>query len=122
MAAADFPSFVAKKRNCARSGPFFDEIVVTSRSGKETRACYQLSGRYRWTIGLTRLSQDLNGDEVATLVNFISARRGRYESFNFTCPLDGVTRLVRFDNTAVELERIVSRKWRANTITLVSVL
>lgn len=119
---ASFPSFVAKKRNCRRAGPFYDEIIATSKTGKETRACYQLTGRYRWTIGLTRLSQDLNGDEVSTLCTFIAARRGRYDPFTFTCPLDGTTRSVRFDTPQIELERIVNRKWQAATITLVSVL
>ncbi len=101
----------------------FSTAVQVAQSGKELRAQLQSTPRYRYTVTFNYLMQDgLQGsDEAQALTDFFEARAGKFDTFAFDDPYDGVQRTVRFDMDELELSRIVDRVWEGKSIQLISV-
>ena len=102
--------------------------IQTSESGKEQRASFQSTPRYKYTVTFNFLRQSLNGDEAKTLADFHAAHFGQYDSFLFNDPFDGTQRRVRFDGDQLDMERIAlntvgggGQTWAAKTVKLISV-
>jgi hypothetical protein len=85
----------------------FANGVQSVASGKELRVRRRSVPRRRWTLEFSGIS----GTDAATFVNFILARTGNFEAFDFVCPYDGVTRASRIDGDSVELSRVVTGVW-----------
>jgi uncharacterized protein (TIGR02217 family) len=68
----------------SKGGPEFATSVTTSASGRETRSIGWAQARRRYDVG-TGLRADA---DLATLLGFFEARRGRAYAFRFTDPLD----------------------------------
>ena len=119
-----FPNFpgidVAVKRS-----EVYSTKVQTSSSGKELRASFWGVPIYRYEIPLNFLRQttfyNASSDEVAQLKAFFETMRGKWDSFLFNDPVDGVQRRVRFDQDNIDMEQIVAGAWDGKTIKLVSV-
>jgi hypothetical protein len=75
--------------------PIFATKIQTASSGKELRASFQSTPRYRYSLPLNFLRQavlNAGTDEVAMLLNIFNAAKGRWDSFLYTDP---------YSNTAV---------------------
>lgn len=120
MSGQTFPSFQTVKINVTRT-PMYATKIQTSTSGKELRCSWQSTPRYHYTLAIEALRTTKNGDEVATLMNFIDTHKGSYDSFFYTDPYSGQAVRVRFVDDEVELERVLSTWWGVKKINLISV-
>jgi hypothetical protein len=69
--------------------PIFATKIQTASSGKELRASFQSTPRYRYSLPLNFLRQavlNADTDEVAMLLNIFNAAKGRWDSFLYTDP------------------------------------
>ena len=110
-----------------KRAPIFKTGVQEAHSGKELRAKFWSAPRYRYTVTFNFLRQGKNGDEAKTLLDFFEAHAGRFESFLFDDPKDGVQRRVRFDMDELELEKFLEgtvsgggKTWEGKTVKLIS--
>lgn len=71
-------------------------LVTSSESNVEQRRIKSQNPRYTFRLSFINRSQT----DYETAKAFVKARKGSYESFDFTHPTDGLTYPVRFvDNT-----------------------
>ena len=89
---ANFPSTV-KPDYPYPVAPYYRTAVSKMRGGNEKRTELPGGGYRRWTLSFT-----LTATQFATLLAFFIARKGKCESFNFTCLYDSQTYVVRFDH------------------------
>lgn len=123
MSNSVFPSFAGVDISVKRSEIYATKIQ-TSSSGKEMRASFQSTPRYRYELRLNFLRQAVYNtatDEVAQLKTFFDTMLGSWDSFLFNDPVDGVQRRVRFEGDAMDLEQLVTGAWDGRTIKLISV-
>lgn len=105
MSNSVFPSFPGLDVSVKRT-PFFETSIQKSRSGKELRASWSATPRYAYKLKFNVLRSVAALQEVQTLMTFFETHRGRWDSFLFNDPYDGVQRRVRFDQDKLEAERI----------------
>ena len=123
MSSSVFPSFAGVDIAIKRSEIYATKIQ-TSVSGKELRASFQSTPRYRYELRLNFLRQAAYNtvtDEVAQLKTFFDTMLGSWDSFLFNDPVDSVQRRVRFEQDNMDLEQLVTGAWDGQTIKLISV-
>ena len=123
MSSSVFPSFAGVDIAIKRSEIYATKIQ-TSVSGKELRASFQSTPRYRYELRLNFLRQATYNtvtDEVAQLKTFFDTMLGAWDSFLFNDPVDSVQRRVRFEQDNMDLEQLVTGAWDGQTIKLISV-
>jgi len=85
------PSYVYER------SPEWRTLRTEFESGKfQTRAKWS-SPRRRWHLVFSKISKN----EAQQIVDFFNARKGRYEKFYWTCPLDNVQYTVYFDSDSI---------------------
>lgn len=119
MSSSTYPTLAGAQMEVERI-PYYSTTVQTEASGRELRAAWMTTPRYRYRIEYDFLRQDAAGDEAATLINFFTTHKGSYESFLFTDPYDGATVRVRFASDELDVARRYTRIWKA-TVELISV-
>jgi len=119
MPTPTFPTFPGLRIEVHRR-PVFSTGIQVSASGKELRASWWSTPRYEYDLTFEILREDSSFTEVSTLLAFIAARLGAYDSFNFTDPYDASTVLCRFKQDSFDFARIVDKKWELRTLTLIS--
>ncbi len=77
---------------------FYKPTIIVTNGYSEYRLQRQSSKRYRWTIP----SRVMSSVDVNTLATFLSGVNIGLDSFNWTCPKDGLTYKVRFDGAGLE--------------------
>jgi hypothetical protein len=87
--------------------------LQTSSSGLERRARFQSTPVYRYNLRINSLNTARAGNELSTLVAFFESQAGRFDTFNFTDPVDGTVRSCRFDSDELDVTRIVSALWES---------
>ena len=117
--AATFPTFTARSITIKRT-PKWSTKIQGSRSGKETRIAWQSRPRYEFQITFESLSVALG--EHTTLIAFYNSVYGAWGTFYFLDPQDGTTRLCRFAEDALELERFTAYHWKTSGIKIIEVL
>jgi uncharacterized protein (TIGR02217 family) len=81
MSNAVFPTLAGLEYPVVRT-PMFKTLVQESSSGKETRAALWSYPRWKWTLSFNFLRDDSN-NELRTLLGFVLARLGSFDSFLF---------------------------------------
>jgi hypothetical protein len=76
----------------------FKPTIIVSNGYSEYRLQRQSALRYRWTIPGTIM----NTSDINALTTFLSGINIGLDSFNFTCPKDGISYKVRFDGAGIE--------------------
>jgi hypothetical protein len=104
----------------------YSTIVQSAASGKELRAGLWSTPRYSYQLNLNFVRQSgfsVNTlvDELITLVTFFETHKGKWDSFLYNDPVDGVQRRVRFDMDELTLERLFNLVWSGGSIDLISV-
>ena len=91
MSLAVFPSLVGQALEITRT-PVFDTTVQTNRSGKTLVVSNQTYPVYQWDVAFNVLRQGAipggSYAELAQLMGFFNARRGRFDSFLYPDPDD----------------------------------
>lgn len=105
MSNSVFPSFPGLDVSVKRT-PIFDTSIQQAKSGKELRAAWRANPRYAYKLKFNVLRSVAALQEVQTLMTFFETHRGRWDSFLFNDPYDGVQRRVRFNQDKLEAERI----------------
>lgn len=100
-----FPTFPGLDVSLKRT-LIFDTTIQQAKSGKERRAAWRANPRYAYKLKFNVLRSVAALQEVQTLMTFFETHRGRWDSFLFNDPYDGVQRRVRFDQDKLEAERI----------------
>jgi hypothetical protein len=116
---ATFPTLPGLLITCHRR-PIFSTGIQTSASGKEMRASWWSTPRYEYDLTFEILREDATYTEVSTLLAFIAARLGSFDSFTFVDPYDGTNVTCRFKQDSFDFARIVDKKWELRTLTLIS--
>lgn len=108
--------------------PFYVTHTGASAGRQEYRTTYDSLPRYRYSLSMNFLRENLNSNEAATLWDFFEARKGPLERFLFNDPFDTPTlRWVRFDMESLPLEIIAAgtaasggQTWDSRAIKMVS--
>lgn len=108
--------------------PVFKTAVQESVSGKELRASWWSTPRYKYTLDFNFLRQGLNSDEAETLRGFFARHLGSWDSFLLNDPYDSTQRRVRFDMDEITMQRLLAdtvssggQTWEAKSVKLISV-
>lgn len=106
--------------------PIYSTLVQTAPSGKEARAAFTATPRYRYELPVNFLRQvgfrTGVSDELAPIQALFDNNKGKWDTFSFTDPQDGVTRSCRFDHDELPMERIADKAWKIDgAIRLISV-
>lgn len=108
--------------------PVYKTRVQEAVSGKELRASWWSTPRYKYTLTFNFLRQGLNSDEADTLRGFFARHLGSWDSFLLNDPYDDVQRRVRFDGDELEMSRLLAdtislggQTWEALSVKLISV-
>lgn len=101
--------------------PVHETTIQQARSGKELRIRHLTEPRYRYTLNVSLRQHDAYA-EVAAFVGFVLAVAGRYDSFLFDDPYDGVRRRCRFDADDFELSRLSSSVWSLDGLEIITVV
>lgn len=121
---AAFPTLPGTKMTVTRT-PRWATKVHTAKSGREQRVGSFDAPLYDFEVAIEVLRQgQINGKtyaEATTLVDFYNARKGALESFDFTDPLDGTVRRVRFAEDKLPMNRLMVNLWEATKIKLMEV-
>jgi len=120
MSNSVFPTFVGLKMGVVRT-PVYATKIQTASSGKESRASFQSTPRYEYSIQLEFLRTAVNGNEVTTLLAFIDAHKGSFEDFLFPDPYLGSNVRVRFTDDKTVFTQFASGYWSVSNINLISV-
>lgn len=124
MATATFPTFPGTKMLVTRT-PQWNTKVHKSPSGREQRVGYYDAPLYDFELAIEVLRQgNINGKtyaEATALADFYNARKGALQAFNFVDPLDGTTRLVRFAEDKLPMNRLMISLWECTKVKLVEV-
>ena len=88
MSSFVFPLTLAGLDIKVKRAPVFKTKIQEAQSGKELRANFWSSPRYRYTVSFNFLRQGKNSDELASLMGFIARHRGRFDSFLLADPAD----------------------------------
>lgn len=95
--------------------------VHTSASGKEVRARWQTTPRYRYRLKFNGLRSNKAAPapnqaytETALVLKFLNDHQGAWDSFLYVDPYDGVQRRVRLVEDSLVFERVVSTWWAAS--------
>lgn len=92
MSSLVFPSTLPGLKIEVKRKVSYSSKIQTASSGKELRASWWSTPKYRYSLSFSGLRQDKNGDEAAQLVAFFTQHQGRWDSFLFTDPYEsGVT-------------------------------
>lgn len=120
-----FPSTLAGVAPEVGVTPVYDTKIQTSRSGKEVRAAYQSTPRYRYELKFNFMRKTVpgGGNDVQTLLDFFNTHRGRWDDFLFVDPYTTLQVRVRFDMDALDFKRWMDPNvWdNGGTIRLISV-
>ena len=125
MSTLLFPTLPGLDIAVKRSEVFATSVQV-SASGVEARATWWSTPRYTYDLTFNFLRQANFSaltylDEMNVLLKFFEVHKGQFESFLFVDPLDGLTRRVRFAQDHLDLEQIVAKAWKCDSIQLISV-
>jgi hypothetical protein len=121
-----FPSFLKGFDIKVRRAPVFSTEIQAAESGKEQAATFWSTPIYEYEVTFNFLrqlgfSQFTLQDEARVLIGFFEAHRGRFDSFWFDDPYDGIRRRVRFDSDRLDTERFLYLVWSGESIPLRSV-
>jgi len=76
----------------------YKPTIIVANGYKEYRLQRQSNPRTTWKIpGKSMLSSDIDA-----ITSFLSSVNYGLDSFNFTCPKDGLTYVVRFDGSGID--------------------
>src|SRR4051794_32226937 len=102
--------------------PVYATRVLTSKSGKEQRARFQSTPRYRFEVSIAFLRESSTlGNEMQALLDFFDAVKGKWDTFSFTDPYDGTSRTCRLDQDEINIGRIVNGVWQLPSLKIISV-
>jgi uncharacterized protein (TIGR02217 family) len=87
MSNAVFPVLPGLMWDVTRTPEFATKIQRAS-SGKETRIAYMTAPIWRWVLKYDVLRQNTVTTELSQLLGFFNARRGKFDSFLYTDPID----------------------------------
>lgn len=90
MSAQVFPTLPGLTFDIERE-MLWNTQVQENISGKETRIGYWSAARYSWTLTFEFLRASTTFSEFQNLFGFISARKGRFDSFLYTDDTDNAT-------------------------------
>lgn len=85
MSSSIYPSLAGVQIGVERT-PVYSTTVQTEASGRELRVAQRSAALYRYRMAYDFLRQDAAGDEAQTLLAFLAAHRGSWDSFLFTDP------------------------------------
>jgi hypothetical protein len=125
------------KMECTRT-PVYATLIQTSSSGKEGRAVFQSTPRYKFSLAFEFLRSPARGGiyttEAQALVDFFDLQKGRFDTFTFYDPLlvetygrsgtagaGGSGRTCRFDSDEVKFQRFNTGFWQVAAVDLISV-
>jgi hypothetical protein len=98
--------------------PIYSTVVQVAPSGKEARAAFTATPRYRYELPVNFLRQvgyrTGIADELALIQTLFDNNKGRWDTFSFTDPVDGVMRTCRFDQDNLPLEKIAEKAWKVD--------
>ncbi len=77
--------------------PEWRTLRTEFESGRMQTRSKWASPRRRWHL----VFRNITKTEAQAIIDFFNARKGRYERFYWTCPLDNAQYTVRFDNDAL---------------------
>ncbi|MFS1523789.1 Bro-N domain-containing protein [Microbulbifer sp. 2304DJ12-6] len=86
-----------------------------------THEVYQREPRYKYRLRYEFLRSDPPLQELQQLVQFFEDHYGRWDSFYFDDPYDGVRRRVRFFRDNLDVERFLVQLWELKSLELISV-
>ncbi|MDP5209991.1 DUF2460 domain-containing protein [Microbulbifer sp. 2205BS26-8] len=121
MSNAVFPIDLPGLSIKLRRTPIFKTRVQEAASGREFRARYQREPRYRYRLRYEFLRSDPPLRELQQLVQFFEDHYGRWDSFYFDDPYDGIRRRVRFYRDNLDVERFLIHLWELKSLELISV-
>jgi|SRR5882672_8319673 len=87
MSTQVFPTLAGLTFDVNRTMEFSNEVQLAA-SGKETRVAYWSAARYTWDLTFEFLRASTSFLEFQTLWGFMSARQGRFDSFQYTDVID----------------------------------
>jgi uncharacterized protein (TIGR02217 family) len=87
MSTQVFPTLVGLTFGVERTHKW-SNTIMESVSGKETRVAYWNAASYTWTLNFEFLRSSTSFSEFQNLWGFVSARRGRYDSFLYQDYID----------------------------------
>jgi uncharacterized protein (TIGR02217 family) len=87
MSNAVFPVLPGLMWDVTRT-PAFATKIQRASSGKETRIAYMTAPIWRWVLKYDVLRQNTVTTELSQLLGFFNARRGKFDSFLYTDPID----------------------------------
>ena len=87
MSTQVFPTLPGLTYSVSRTHEW-SNAIQQSVSGKETRIAYWNDARYTWGMQFTFLRSSTTWNEFQSLWGFVSARKGRYDSFLYTDATD----------------------------------
>ncbi|HOY61617.1 MAG TPA: DUF2460 domain-containing protein [bacterium] len=90
--------------------PKFKTAVNEFGDGAEERVALWTASRKEFPVTFL-----LTDSQYETLLDFFEARSGRLEAFNWTCPADEETYLVRFAEDTLNAERYGHNRIRVST-------
>lgn len=124
MATATFPTLPGTKMEVTRT-VLWNTKIHKSPSGREQRVGYYSAPLHEFELNIEVMRQGTFAGqaftEARTLADFYNARKGSLEAFNFTDPLDGTVRLVRFAEDKLPMKRLMLNLWDATKVKLVEV-
>jgi hypothetical protein len=102
-----FPSTLAGVAAEVSRTPVYDTKVQTSVSGKELRASYQSTPRYRYELkfNFIRKVRPGGGSDLTDLITFFETHRGRWDDFLYVDPYTTLQVRVRFDMDALDFKQ-----------------
>ena len=90
--------------------PKFKTAVNEFGDGVEERVALWTASRKEFPVSFL-----LTDSQWETLLEFFEERGGRLEAFNWTCPADSDTYLVRFDDDSLKADRYAHNRVRVST-------
>lgn len=101
MGTAIFPTLPGLTFPVTRS-PIWDTLTQATVSGKETRIALQTYPRWKWQLVVSILRSSAAYTEFQTLIGFLNARQGMFDSFLYS-DADDYSTLVNLAGTAQTL-------------------
>jgi hypothetical protein len=108
---AAFPTLAGVKVDVKRIKCFANK-VITSKSGKQQAASFQATSFYRYDLSIAFLRETgAAGNEMASMLSFLDTVQGRWDTFTFTDPYDGLSKTCRLEDDEIPFGRIVNGVW-----------
>lgn len=87
--------------------PEYRTDVNEFENAEEERINRWTTPKRRWDLEFRMLTKT----RMETIRDFFIARKGRFEAFYWTCKIDGVQYIVRFDDDDLDIRQVWNRKY-----------